>query len=272
MESKRVMLSEILPIPNVKDYKIHFARWNKLHQPLDVFTRDRNEWQGWSAYWPNRNDFNRPLIFSLADFYHETDVWLFGGIYEVLALRRKRYELRLSGLAAGLIGRLKLYYRYRDRGTRVNLENHYSKFEVSEVLREQYSGRAFPGYENVNLSFDEIEALVRNGRPDWKVALENIKGVYLITDARTGKRYVGAAYGQTGIWCRWSAYAKTGHGGNVELRDVVRKKGLPYCRANFRFALLDQRPLRMPDEELRARESYWKKLLLTRGDWGFNRN
>jgi hypothetical protein len=266
------MLSEVLPIRNLIDYKVHFARWNKSCQPLDVFTRDRGEWQGWSEYWPNRNDFNRPLIFSLMYFYHETDIWLFGGVYEVLALRRKRYEVRLSGFAAGFIGRLKLRYRYRDRGTRVNMENHYSAFEVAEVLREPYSGRAFPGYENVDVSFEEMEALVRNSRQDWKVALENVKGVYLITDIRTGKRYVGAAYGKSGIWSRWSAYAKSGHGGNIELREVVKRRGLPYCRTNFRFALLDQRPLRMHDDELRTRESFWKSLLLTRGDWGFNRN
>ena len=30
--------------------------------------------------------------------------------------------------------------------------------------------------------FEELEALVRNDRTDWKAALENAKGVYLISD------------------------------------------------------------------------------------------
>ncbi|AWX92359.1 hypothetical protein DPM13_01420 [Paracoccus mutanolyticus] len=46
--------------------------------------------------------------------------------------------------------------------------------------------------DDIDLSFAELEALVSNSRPDWKAALESIKGIYLITDTRTGKRYVGS--------------------------------------------------------------------------------
>ena len=51
-----------------------------------------------------------------------------------------------------------------------------------EILREPYSGERIPGYENIDLSFIEAEAIVNNERADWKTALENVKGVYLITD------------------------------------------------------------------------------------------
>jgi hypothetical protein len=81
----------------------------------------------------------------------------------------------------GFIGRLKLRSPYRGRTTRANFENHYAGFEVQEILREPYSGRQFPGYEDIDLSFDELETLVKNERPDWKVALENTKGIYLIS-------------------------------------------------------------------------------------------
>ena len=60
---------------------------------------------------------------------------------------------------------------YRGRTTRVNFENHYSDFEVQEILREPYSGRSFPGYEDIDISFDELETLVQNERSDWKAAL-----------------------------------------------------------------------------------------------------
>jgi len=139
-------------------------------------------------------------------------------------------------------------------------------------LREPYSGREFPGYEDIDLSFEELETLVKNARPDWKAALENIKGIYLISDTRTGKCYVGAAYGDEGIWSRWCAYAASGHGGNVELRALVRDPTLDYCRANFRVALLEHRSNRTPDEIIRSREAFWKRILLTRGEKGLNRN
>ena len=267
-----IMLSDVLPIANLDEYKVHFAKWNQKNQPLDVFTKDRGEWQGWQEYRPSRDDFNRPLIFSLASFYHEPETWLFGGVFKVLARHEDRYEVELTDIAARFIGRLKLRSPYNFRAVRVNMESQYDGFEVAEILREPYTGRPFPGYEDIELSFEEIETLVRNSRPDWKAALESVKGVYLITDTLTGKRYVGSAYGEAGIWSRWCDYAKTGHGGNVELRTLVTTPDLGYCRANFRFALLEQRPLRAGDDLIIARETFWKRLLLTRGDQGLNRN
>jgi hypothetical protein len=65
-----ILLEDIWAIENLGDYKIHFARWNKRNQPLEVFARDRREWQGWQEYKPGRNDFNREFIFSLIQLYH----------------------------------------------------------------------------------------------------------------------------------------------------------------------------------------------------------
>ena len=40
-----IPLQTILPIASPRDYKIYLASWNHLHQPLDVFVRDREEWK-----------------------------------------------------------------------------------------------------------------------------------------------------------------------------------------------------------------------------------
>lgn len=267
-----VMLQDIWPIENLADYKIHFARWNKHHQPLEVWARDRREWQGWQEYWPGRNDFNRPLIFSLIQFYHEPDTWLFGGVFRVLARHADRYEVELTDIGEGFMGRLKIRYPYRDRTTRPAMEGHHAGFEVKEILPIAYSGRSFPGFEDIDVSFDELETILRNDLLDWRAAMENIKGVYLITDTNTGRRYIGSAYGEQGVWSRWRQYIETGHGGNVELVRLVEQRGMEYCRTHFRFALLEQRTVRTPDEVILARESFWKRILLTRGDHGYNRN
>jgi hypothetical protein len=267
-----IFLKDIWPIDNLTDYKTHFARWNGYNQPLEVWARSEDEWKGWQEYRPSRNDFNRPYIFSLIQFYHETDIWLFGGIYKVLARHDDRYEVERTQEGQNFIGRLKIKSTYRDRTTRPKLENHYADFEVREILSEPYSGRSFPGYNQIELSFEEIETLVKRERIQWKTALENVKGVYLITDTKTGKRYVGSAYGDQGIWSRWRCYVETGHGGNVELRNLVKDPNLEYCRSNFRFALLEDCPFRMPDEAIIQRESFWKNILLTRGEQGLNKN
>jgi hypothetical protein len=267
-----IMLRNIWPTSTPENYKLHFARWNGENQPLEVWVRDKQEWQRWQEYRPSRDDFNRPFIFSLIQFYHESDVWLFGGVFRVLKRHADRYEVELTDEAVGFVGRLKLRSPYRERATRVRFESHYPELEVQEVLREPYSGRSFPGFEDIDLSFEELETLVRNSRPDWKAALASVKGIYLISDIKTGKRYVGSAYGEQGVWARWCGYVATGHGGNVELRTLVNDPTLDYCRKSFRFALLEGRPVPTPDEVILGREAFWKRVLLSRGEHGLNRN
>ena len=275
--AKMIMLSDIWSIENPRDYKVHFARYSRKDnvQPLDVLARDADEWWGWQEYRPERNEFNRDFIFSLAQFYHETDSWLFGGIFRVTGRPPGGYEVELTAQGAPFIGRLKLGSHYRSRPTRPNMENHFDQFEVLEILREPYTGRPFPGYENIDLPFHELQTLTHNDRPDWRTALENVKGVYLITvhTAPFVHQYVGAAYGEHGIWSRWNHYSKTGDGGNAKLGDLMGEGGLDYCRQHFRFALLEHMPRNTLDETVQARESRWKEILGTRrGSGGFNEN
>lgn len=267
-----ILLKDIWSIRNPEDYKVHFARWNQKEQPLDAWVRSESDWYGWQEYRPGRDEFNRSCIFSLMDFYHEEDIWLFGGIFRVMARHADRYEVELTKDLSAFVGRLKLRSPYRSRATRVNLENHYEELTVSEVLREPYSGQRFPGYEDIDISFGELEDLVQNSRPDWKAALEHVKGVYLITDTRTGKRYIGSAYSDEGIWSRWVSYVSSGHGGNAELRQLVKDQGVSYPRTNFRFVLLEYHAPRTSEEKVIERETFWKNALLTRGEYGLNRN
>ena len=270
---KPIKLRDIWPIESEKDYKVHFARWDSKAQPLDEWVRDRSAWQGWQEYYPTKDAFNRTFIFSLMKFYHEENTWLFGGIFRVTARYEDRYEVELTKNGASFIGRLKLFYSYRERSTRVNFENHYDDFEVAEILREPYSGRSFPGYEGINLSFNELESIIKNSRPDWKAALQSVKGIYLITDTLENKRYVGLADGEAGIWSRWSTYVASGHGGNSGLRELIKEDpDLAYCRAYFRFALLEYRSIHTPNKVIIDREKFWKEILLSRGEGGLNRN
>ena len=94
-----IFLHDIWPMKDLTDYKVHFARWNGNVQPLEVWARDEQEWQEWQEYRPKRDDFNRRHIFSLIQFYHETDIWLFGGVFRVLA--RHARSRRLHGLPDG---------------------------------------------------------------------------------------------------------------------------------------------------------------------------
>ena len=73
--------------------------------------------------------------------------------------------------------------------------------EVYQILPEIFDDDIFPGYDKVNISWNELTRVIE--KQTWKTALENQKGVYLITDVKSGKRYVGSAYGQDMILGRW---------------------------------------------------------------------
>ena len=87
---EKVMLSEIMTELDAYDqYKIHFAKYDKENEPLDVYMRSFDEWTDWNRWSNGKNEFNRKYIFSLINFYPETDTWLFGGIWEVLKINYK---------------------------------------------------------------------------------------------------------------------------------------------------------------------------------------
>ena len=110
------------------------------------------------------------------------------------------------------------------------------ELEVIEILSTAYDGDEFPGYENIRLSFSQLETIIRNKRSGWLDALRNQKAVYLITDTSNGKMYVGSATAQYGMLLqRWTNYIDNGHGGNVELKHIVDTKGFDYIKANFQY-------------------------------------
>ncbi|MCA8835264.1 MAG: GIY-YIG nuclease family protein [Proteobacteria bacterium] len=276
-----ILLKDIWSIDNLTHYKIHFARINENKtQPLDAWIQDRQKWQRWQQTRPWSNAFNQQFIFSLMRFYHEEDIWLFGGVFKVLERHPypELYKVQLTDQKKEFIGRLKIRYAHKNRVTRAKMNPYYSEFEVKEILSEPYSGKTFPGYDKIDLSFGELESLIENTRQDWKTALETIKGVYLITDTKTEKKYVGSAYGENGIWSRWVDYINTGHGGNKELRVLINKEksvgqtDIDYCRSSFKFSLLEQCLTNMPDKKIIERETFWKDILLSRGVQGLNLN
>ena len=268
-----IELCDVWDIQNAEDYKVHFARNNGDAEPLEVWARSPKEWRRWQETPLKKDDFNLPRIFSLMRFYHEPDAWLFGGIFRVMQRRDDGgYRVTLTDEGKIYIGRLKLRSQYKGRNPRAKLDVQYANLEVLEILKEPYAGTPFLGHLSIDLSFGELETIVRNQQSDWKGALQHISGVYLISDKRSDRLYVGAAYREGGIWSRWSDYVHSGHGGNIELRGVVGKRPHNYCRRHFRFALLEVLLQTTPDEAVITRESHWKQVLRTRGPRGLNKN
>lgn len=282
-----IYLSELFTgLAPLENYKIHFAKRADGSEPLDAFMRDMDEWREWNCYSKAhkddgtakkpRDDFNREYIFSLISFYPENDTWLFGGIWRVVNRdltvgNDYPYTVELCDDYIKFIGRLKILFTHNERGVRNYMETYFPRLVVKELLDEEYSTYSFPGYKNLDVPFRTLENVIRKDNPAWKNAL-SLKGIYLITDTVTGKKYVGQAGGEHGVWQRWSDYIADGHGGDVDLKKLVDSKGMEYVRQHYKFTLLEI--VQAWDEsDIDDRESYWKRVLMSRMESvGHNKN
>ena len=264
------------------DYKIHFAigAYEKL-KPYEKFLI--GEFKEWQECQTNKN-FSRKYVISL--IYAEKDCWLFAGVYEILPippvpLKREnwkgwKYQTQLTDKLSDYIGRLFVEYKKDFRASYPRLEVNAEKenapcnMTVLKILDKKVEIKDFSGFDKINISYAILKSIVEDNVQSWKSALSNVKGIYLIIDTKTGKQYVGSAYGDDCIWQRWSNYAKNGHGDNVELKKILSAYGEEY-KYNFKYAILEICNMSLGNEYIIERETHWKNVLLTR-EFGLNKN
>lgn len=130
--------------------------------------------------------------------------------------------------------------------------------------------RQFTDYSDFILNFEELKEIVTKQYSDWKKMLSATKGIYLISDTKTGKLYVGSAYGEDGIWGRWTKYVSTnGHGDNKTLKELILAD--PRHGTNFEFSILMLLPRSITPEEAIKKERLFKIKLGT-NSFGLNNN
>ncbi|WP_247826753.1 GIY-YIG nuclease family protein [Arthrobacter antioxidans] len=129
----------------------------------------------------------------------------------------------------------------------------------------------FPGFDSIIVDFETLQEVTVDSRyREWQAALASVRGIYLIADTSTRRLYVGKADGADGFLSRWSEYAKTGHGGNAALRELGNID-LTH-RRHFQFSILQVFSPNAPARQIDDAESHYKRVLLTRGESGLNRN
>ena len=274
----KIMLNDLLhfdaaEVPNVR---VKFNISNGYDDPLDLYKTNPDEVNvTWFLWHDDRRYFNVGQT-AICLLKLRGDQWLLTTIKKITrlldvtdgvgydAVEVKEYEQ--------YFGRLVVEYHNPCRTMGRKYENVMDELEVVQILNEQYTGNEFPGYENVRLSYPLLKNIVDRQLPGWVDALRNQKAVYLITATKTGKMYVGSATSQTGMLLqRWSSYAADGHGGNVELRELVKQQGFDYVKENFQYSILENYNARMDDGYILKRESWWKETLCTRTH-GYNKN
>jgi hypothetical protein len=268
-----IKLNDILRLDNLNKVKIRFnlmfaQNWN----PIELFKNGDISTMLAGQYWNyNKNKSYKAgqITIGLVKIKPNEDFWLLFHIGKVTAdlnkLNGVGYEYQDLPEYEKFVGRLIVKFKNKAQTMIRNAESVIDDCYVSHILPDTFDNDLFPGYEKVNISWDEMNRVLE--KDNWKTALQNQKGVYLMTDISNGKMYVGSAYGENMILGRWRAYVKNGHGGNIGLKQLT----FYHIKQNFKYSILDIYKSTTDDQTIINRESWWKEVLQSR-QFGYNEN
>lgn len=265
-----IYLNDILKLENLKNVKIRFnlmfhGNWNpsEIYKNQETATLLNGHYHNYS-----KKSYKEGQI-TIGFLKIEGDKWLLFHVGKVTkdldTYNGVGYEYESLEDYEKYCGRLIINYKNKSQTMIRNAESVIMDCTVHEILSENLNNDVFPGYENVRLSWHDLKSVI--DKANWSTALQNQKGVYLITDKCNGKMYVGSATGEHMLLGRWKNYVKTGHGGNIDLK----KMKFEYIKKNFEYSILDIFKSTTDDNLILKREAWWKQTLNTRG-FGYNKN
>ncbi len=259
-------------------YRVRLAfRWGRDEEsdPIARYRRDPEDALGHLLYYRSKSKFRvGQRIIGMIKI--RGSQWLLSRVVEIVGVNDtadggQAYTSRDVPELRGYFGRVILEYKNppsAQNEVRV-AASILPEIRVHEIRATGFGDDGFPGYSDVTVGWGKLHEIITRGHESWHTALGNMKGIYLIVDRSNGAAYVGKADSQRGaLWTRWSSYASTGHGGNVELRKLDPE----HIKANFQWSILEVMDSKTQDDYVNARETWWKNALSTRGEGGFNRN
>lgn len=141
---------------------------------------------------------------------------------------------------------------------------------IEAGLEDEQGLPIFSSYANVNVTLAQLKQIVEKNLGDWRLALKSVNCIYIITDHKNGKHYIGSIYNLAGgMWERWNGYATTNHNENKSLKLAMEAD--PNCEENFSWAILETLSLNIAPHDAIARENLYKEKFMTR-EFGYNDN
>jgi hypothetical protein len=271
-----ILLNDILQLPNPKEVKLRFnLNFGNKRPAIDYFTDQTTaskkkmlDGQYWN-YGKKGNFSVGNISIGFVPIPGKTDCWLLFHVGKVTKDLKVRngvgYEFVDLTNYDMFVGRIVIRFKNQSQNLIRRGDTTLQLCEIEEILPNVYNNDFFPGYANVNFSWRSLQILIT--KSSWRSALGNQKGVYLLVDCKTGKQYVGSAYGHDMLLGRWETYINTCHGGNKKMKRLP----IDYIKDNFYFSILETFNQNVDDQIIIDRESYWKEVLRTR-QFGYNDN
>ena len=277
MESP-ILLNDLLHFTEeeLNKTKVKFNQWNGETNPMEEYKKDPEKINSYWLFWRTEQRYFYVGQIAVCLLRLTYDTWLLTTIKEVIKEYGVTNGVNYEGVELEkyrqYFGRVIIKYQKSHQTQGIYINNILDKLEVVQILPTLFDGEDFPGYDNVRLTYSQLEVIINRNKRDWIAALENQKAVYLITDSNTGKLYVGSATGDNGMLLqRWRSYIANGHGGNIELMNLIEEKTFDYVKKYFIYTILENHNARTDKHIILKRESWWKETLLTR-QFGYNKN
>ena len=274
----KILLNDILNLENLANVKIRLNLSNASWNALEHYHNNPNHMlvghfhNSTKKKWFKENQ----IVIGLAQI--KNDDWLLIDISKITKSYNNFWDGKTHSTVNTFYEHEKLYELekffgrlivqfHKDNAYVTLAGNRLDDFIVKEILPSSLDKDLFPGYDKVNITWETMKRVLE--KDTWKTALENQKGVYLITDISNGKKYVGSAYGEFMILGRWKAYIRSGHGGNIGLKKLT----FEYIQRNFSYSILEIYKSSTNDQLIIEREGWWKEVLLSRQEqFGYNEN
>lgn len=294
MENKKILVKDILnfeelqkkyPERRIKlrfnkykkydDITYDFVKWYKQEKEEKIFRESLLT--VWSTQKKRIQD--NDIIFQFIEI--NPHKWLFVDVHKIISTESDNIaEAETLTEYEQYFGRLSVTFTNLPQQFYYVAPEIINNIEVNEITKSHYLEleEEFIGYENVCKTYEELEKII--DKTNWKTALSNVYGVYVLTDTKTGKQYVGSATGENGIYGRWKTYLTAGYDEeetkndypNKQLKNLVKKYGKEYIEENFQYSILEILPhTELGKEKALQREAYWKGVLKTR-EFGYNDN
>ena len=275
---EKIKLNDLLKLTDeeIKRTKIRFHQSNGIDNPIEIFKRNPHKLLDWN-YWNSQSYKVGQISIGLVKInYEEWLLFTVGTIMKVKNIKSNSgvaCEYKTANERYGqLFGRVIVKYHKKFQSQFPNASTVLEDLEVKEILPSIFSGFDFPGYDNVSLTYYELETIIKGNYPSYRNALENQQAVYVLTDTNTGKLYVGSATRKNQmLLSRWQGYIKTFHNGNEGLKELLEIKGENYFKKYFKYSIIENFNSKVNPDFVIDRECYWKKVLDTRNH-GYNKN
>lgn len=181
------------------------------------------------------------------------------------------YRLEETDILSDLTNRLSIDWggsarRWVQNGTTIKnvaeIKIHYKQKEIKD----------FSGYEDVFLTYSELKEIIEDPYlyADYHQAFKSVYAIYMIQDKKTGKKYIGSAYAEDGLFGRWKSYVDTISGGNKLLEEI--KMETPDEYKNFVYTIIRLLPKTMTPDEVIKLETHYKNKFMTKYPLGLNLN